>query len=442
MLILFLCAILVIPIRGGLGTGTNHTGSVYFSRDMRLNHAAVNPIFCFLESVLHQEEISTQYHFMERNKVDAIFSSMIYTRLRSDAVRKDYNVVFICLESFSKYIMTEAGNVSGVTPNLDRYSHEGLYFTNFYANSTRTDRALVSVLSGLPAQPTMSVMDLPRISTSLPSIARSLGINGYNTHFYYGGDTSYSNMKSYLVGTGFQKITSQYDFAPELNVCKWGVADEAVFARLFVDIEKESANVEEPFLKVFMTSSSHEPFDVPHYRKIESPALNAFSYTDYHLGIFIEKLKTLSCWEKTIVVIMPDHLGAYPAEIDNYQLWRYDIPFMIIGGPIKQPRKIPVIGSQIDICATVLSMLGLPHDDFIYSKDLLDAEAPHYAFFTFPDAVGVIGQEGYAIYDNKSSRTLTNAGLFADTLVLRAKAFLQKLYEDLGKRQNMGGKKE
>ncbi len=427
-----LTAIMIIPIRGGFGTGTNHTGNVYFSSDIKLNHAAVNPLFSFMESVMHQESIATRYRFMDGEKANCIFDSLTCTKLRYDAVRHDYNVVIVCLESFSKYIMTEAGNVNGVTPNLDMFSHEGIYFTKFYANSFRTDRALVSVLSGLPAQPTMSVMDQPRISTSLPSIARTLGRDGYSTQFYYGGDTNYSNMRSYIVGTGFQKVTSQYDFRAEQVTGKWGVADGPVYDRMLMDIGNETKQMDKPFFKVFMTSSSHEPFDVPDYKKMNSPELNAFSYADHCLGLFVEKLKKLPCWKNTLVVIVPDHLGAYPVQIDNYQLWRYELPLIMLGGMVTEPQQVSTVGSQIDICATVLGMLGQSHDDFTYSKDLFDSSAPHFAFFSFPDAIGMVENDNFMFYDNTSDKIMAKGGPQQKMLLPKAQAFLQKLYDDIG----------
>ncbi len=430
-----LCIIaLIIPMRGGFATGTNHTGSVFYSKNIRHNHIAVNPIFSFVESVLHKEEIATRYRFMDDQKATALFNKMTCTRLRPDAAKHDYNVVLICLESFSKYIMSEGGHVKGVTPNLDRFANEGLYFTNIYANSFRTDRGLVSVLSGLPAQPTMSVMDIPRISTSLPSLANSLGNAGYATHFYYGGDTNFSNMRSYLIGSGFMDVTSQSDFPMKDATGKWGVADGPVFDRMMGDIQREMYNGSKPFFKVFMTSSSHEPFDVPDYEKLDSPELNAFSYTDHCLGEFIETLSNMPCWKKTLVVIVPDHLGAYPAQIDNYQPWRYEIPLIIMGGPIKQPQRINTVGSQIDICATVLAMLGREHKEFTYSKDLLDNSAPHFAFFSFPDAMGMADADNYIYYDNTSKKVIVEQGNNPSALLPNAKAYLQKLYDDLGKR--------
>src|SRR5574344_3082981 len=102
VVMLLLTASLIIPTRGGVDTGTNHTGSVYFSTDILLNHAAVNPLFSFVEAATHQEDIATRYRYMEGKNADGIFRQMTYTSLRPDAERKDYNVVLICLEGFSK----------------------------------------------------------------------------------------------------------------------------------------------------------------------------------------------------------------------------------------------------------------------------------------------------------------------------------------------------
>ena len=429
--LLLLTALLFLPIRGGLGTGTNHTGSVYFSDNIRLNHAAVNPIFCFIEAVLHQEEIGSKYRFMEAPEADELFKELTYTTLRKDttSIVHHPNVILIVLESFSDTVI----QAKGVTPNLIRLKDEGFCFTHFYANSFRTDRALVAIHSGLPAQPTMSVMDMPRKSTSLPSIAKQLGNIGYQTIFYYGGDANYSNMRSYFIGTGFQKIVSDVDFPARLHTGKWGVADGAVYDRMLSDIKADHSG--KPFFRSVMTESSHEPFDVPDYHKIkDNEALNAFSYSDHCLGKFIEELRSLPCWQNTIVAIVPDHLGAYPDYVDNYQLWRYKIPFVILGGSIPGGVQCHTIGSQIDIPATLLGMLGVNHSDFLYSKDLLDPKAPHFAFFTFPDGMGMVTDSNYVVYDNTTNKVQTASETTTQELTKKAQAYLQKLYDDLDRR--------
>ena len=430
ILLLLVDAMLLLPIRGGVGTGTNHTGSVYFSDNNRLNHAAVNPIFSFVESVTHQEEIGTKYRFMEEDEAERLFKKLTYNGLRenSEYINRHPNVILITLESFSDTIM----NIHGITPNLRRLAREGIWFTNFYANSFRTDRALVSIHSGLPAQPTMSVMDIPHKSTSLPSIAGQLAKNGYNTVFYYGGDINYSNMRSYFMGTGFQRVVSESDFPSRQRISKWGVADGDVFDRMLADIKSDKSG--KPFFRSIMTESSHEPFDVPDYKRIRNnPVLNSFSYADYCLGKFVEELKKLPLWNNTIVAIVPDHLGAYPDIADNYVLWRYQTPFIIIGGSVEK-AKFNVYGSQIDIAATLLGMLGIDHSEFVYSKDLLDDSAPHFAYFTFPDAMGMVTDSNCIIYDNTSARIQYSFGKETELLLKKSQAYLQKLYDDLDKR--------
>ena len=433
---LLLTALLIIPIRGGFGAGTNHTGAVYYSTNIRLCHAAVNPIFCFIESVTHDEDIADRYRFMDDKEATDIFSDMTCTALRADSVgifslrgeNQPRNVVVIMLESFSKYIMTEAGHVKGITPNLDRYSKEGMYFTRFYANSFRTDRAIVSILSGLPAQPTMSVMDIPHKSTALPSIASAMGKAGYNSTFYYGGDTNYSNMKSYFMGTGFQNVVSDKDFPQNLHTGKWGVADGPVYERILKDMI--SSDKKEKHLRVVMSESSHEPFDVPFKSHIKEPELNAFYYADKCLGEFVEAMKKKTDWDNTLVLIVPDHLGAYPLNIDNYAMWRYEIPMILLGGKITA-QQVETIGCQTDIPATLLGILGVEHNEFLFSKDILDANAPHFAFFTFPDAMGMVTEENTVIYDNALNKAVFDEGSKKGLNKKKVQAYLQKLYDKI-----------
>lgn len=431
LLLLLMEAALLLPIRGGLGTGTNHTGSVYFSTNIRLNHAAVNPIFSFVEAVLHQEEIGARYRFMPDDKATRLLGEMTCTSLRehSEKSERTENLILIVLESFSDTLMRQPG----IAPRLLQLADEGLYFTNFYASSFRTDRALVSIHSGLPSPPSFSLMDMPRKSTTLPAIAGTLARQGYHTTFYYGGDVNYSNMRSYLMGTGFEQVVCDADFPARLHTGKWGVADGPVYERMLADIKADTTG--RPFFRSIMTESSHEPFDVPGYSRIAyNKVLNAFSYADDCLGTFINELKQLPCWQHTLVAIVPDHLGAWPDEVDNYALWRYRQPFIITGGAIDGPRQCAAIGSQTDIAATLLGMMGIDHGEFLYSKDLLDPAAPHFAFFTFPDAMGLVTDSGSVVFDNTAARLHSATGTATDSMLIRAKAYLQKLYDDLDKR--------
>lgn len=436
MALLLSAGMLILPIRGGVSTGTNHVGNVYFSTNMKLNHAAVNPVFSFMESVTHRKEIGTRYRFMDKNTADSILATMTHTAMRTDSATylrpgaERPNLVVVILESFSKYIMEEGGHVHGVTPNLERLKGEGLYFGRFFANSVRTDKAIVSVLSGLPAQPTMSIMSMPNKSAKLPSIAGELARQGYLTAFYYGGDVGYSNMQSYIMGTGFRKIVCDKDFHRKQRTGKWGVPDGSLLGRVLEDISR--AGNDGPFFHAILTGSSHEPFDVPYESGFEDKELNAFAYADKCLGDFVNGLKALPAWDKTLVAIVPDHLGAWPPSIDNYALWRYEIPFIITGGALDCPgTEINTIGCQTDIPATLLAMLGMEHEAFPFSKDIMDKDAPHFAFFTLNDGMGLVTDSCSLTYDNSVASTVVTDGKDCTAELGRAKAYLQKLYDYL-----------
>ena len=436
----FICILMgvamIIPIRGGFTVATNNVGTVYFSDNVRLNHATVNPLFSFLESVTHEEDFASMYRFMDDAEASRLFDEMKHTVMRPDSIGayrinnvSGMRVVVVILESFSSYIMTEEGHVKGVTPTLDRLSKEGVYFNHFYANSFRTDRGLVSILSGYPAQPNMSLMKYPRKTNNLYSIARSLRNDGYQTQYVYGGDANFTNMRSYLMATGFQDIISEDDFSSEQLTGKWGANDGNLFAKALERMDEVWKN-DTKNLMVIQTSSSHEPFDVPCHQ-FDDKILNAFYYTDRELGSFVDKMKAREDWKNTLMVIVPDHLGCWPDPEDNYKMRRYHIPLIMIGGALKEKATLGVYGSQQDIAATVLGMLGIDHSEFTFSKDLFDTTFHHFAFFTHPDAVGMADEYNQIMVDNPSQKPLFDLGTRKGTNKRKAQAYLQKLFDDI-----------
>lgn len=424
VVLLVLSGLLFIPIRGGFTVSTTNTGKAYFSEKAILNHAAVNPLFSFIESMSHQEDFASQYRFMGDKKANEIFAKMSNTSSEGNTIKlksKRPDIYLFVLESFSMELWK-----TPAVPNLKEIATEGLFFENFYANSFRTDRGLVAVLGGFPAQPTMSIMKYPKKTAKLPSIAAQLKKNGYDLKYYYGGDADFTNMRSYLVGQGFEDIVSDVDFPVKERMSKWGVPDDKVFARLLTDLNL--GQNKKPMFRVLQTSSSHEPFDVP-YHKLADESLNAFAYTDSCVGDFIKKLKASDRWENSLVIIVPDHLGCWPKNINNDHTNRYHIPLIWTGGAIAAPEKIAAIGSQQDIAATLLGQLGIDHSEFIFSKDILCPTTPHFAFFTNNDLFGVVSDDNAIVHDNKLQKTVVNTGKMKDANLEKGKAYLQKLYD-------------
>lgn len=434
-ILLLATGLLIIPIRGGFSVSTMNLGKVFYSANQRLNHAAINPAFSLMDSYARQVDFDKQYRFLPPEEADRLFAGLTDQPV-TDSIPRLFrterpNIIFVILESFSSHLMKTLGGEAEVAVNLDQIAEEGILFTHFYANSFRTDRGLVSIISGYPAQPTTSIMKYTRKTQSLPSIPASLKKAGYDLQYYYGGDADFTNMRSYLVSTGIEKIVSQDDFPVSERLSKWGVYDHVLFNRLSADLEDQPQ--QEPFLKIVQTSSSHEPFEVP-YSKLDNAKLNAFAYTDSCAGDFVRRLKEMPMWENTVVVFVPDHLGVYPEDMDNLSPDRYMIPLVMTGGAIREPQKIDTYGSQIDIAATLLAQLGLPHDDFTFSKNLLNPASPHFAFFTFPNIFGMVTPDNELVFNNESNTVVLDEGTNQGENLNKGKAYLQKLYDDLAKR--------
>ncbi len=440
IILLLLTGLLFLPIRGGITVSTMNTGQAYYSQNAYLNHSAVNPLFSLLESITHQEDFASQYRFMKDKEADKIFATMTstsdentYPLLNEATFKKGTpDILIVIMESFASDIMPSMGSYKDVAVCLDSIAQQSILFTRFYANSFRTDRGMVSILSGYPAQPTTSIMRYPRKTSQLPSIARNLAkYKNYKTTYYYGGDADFCNMRSYLVSQGYQHIISDANFPIEDKLSKWGVPDHIVAARMMEDI-KAQQNEKRPMLRILQTSSSHEPFEVP-YHRLKDKRLNAFAYTDSVMGAIVREYRKLPRWKNTLIVFVPDHVGGYKENLNDHDRSRYQIPLILAGGAISRPMKVGIIGSQHDIAATLLGQLGVEHREFTFSKNMMSDATPKFAFFAVNDAFGIVSEENSLIYDNRAKRIVYDKGEKGFNLK-RGQAYLQKLYDDLAKK--------
>ena len=440
IVLLLLTGLLFLPIRGGITVSTMNTGQAYYSQNAYLNHSAVNPLFSLLESITHQEDFASQYRFMKDKEADKIFATMTstsdentYPLLNEATFKKGTpDILIVIMESFASDIMPSMGSYKDVAVCLDSIAQQSILFTRFYANSFRTDRGMVSILSGYPAQPTTSIMRYPRKTSQLPSIARNLAkYKNYKTTYYYGGDADFCNMRSYLVSQGYQHIISDANFPIEDKLSKWGVPDHILAARMMEDI-KAQQNEKRPMLRILQTSSSHEPFEVP-YHRLKDKRLNAFAYTDSVMGAIVREYRKLPRWKNTLIVFVPDHVGGYKENLNDHDRSRYQIPLILAGGAISRPMKVGIIGSQHDIAATLLGQLGVEHREFTFSKNMMSDATPKFAFFAVNDAFGIVSEENSLIYDNRAKRIVYDKGEKGFNLK-RGQAYLQKLYDDLAKK--------
>ncbi len=430
---LLLIPLFIIGIRGGLDESTANIGQVYYSQNQFLNHSAVNPMFSFFASLERTASVNVVYHFMD----DAVCKQTLEGLFGTKSVGGDTllttqtpNIIIILMEGCGGEF-TEIAGRTDVTPNLNRLAREGVFFSNCYANSWRTDRGTACTLSGYPSFPTMSVMKIPSKSRTLPNIAKSLKEQkGYNTYYLYGGDINFTNMKSYLIAGGFECLTSKKDYSREdQNSAEWGVRDDITFETLY----EMGTTAQTPYLIGFSTLSSHQPWDVP-IKRFDDEVLNAFYYLDQCLGDFVSRLRKSDIWDNTLLILLPDH-GIPYQEFDDTNPLKNHIPMIWTGGAIREPRVIEKVCNQTDLPATLLGQLGVNHDEYTFSRDVMSQTYTHpFAIYTSDESISMYDSVSFVNYDLVSNRIVASEGRKNPELVDKGKALLQAASEDLNSR--------
>ena len=437
-IVLLLASIfLIIPIRGGFGIAPVKVGHVYFHKEKFVNHSAINVSWNFLYALLKigkQQKVK----FFEEKEAKKIFNDLYPKNLKNNSVLNTSkpNIIFIILESFTAKIIEDLGGEKDVTPNLKILKKEGIFFKNFFASGDRSDKGLVSILSGYPAQPTTSIVKFANKTQNLPFISKYLNEENYKTSFYYGGDIRFANLKSYFINGEFDEIISKDDFPSKFYNSKWGVHDHLVFNRLLKDIKKSQT----PFFKVFFTLSSHEPFDVPmkdvfEVKEEKDKFFNSAYYTDKYLGKFILEMKKTKIWDNTLIICLADHGSRLPNNTPSHAVKKFHIPMLWLGGALtKKDTTITTFCSQTDIAKTLLSQININAEEFIFSKNIFGDKVNSFAFYSFNNGFAFINENNQIIFDNVKKDFLLKNGVFFKENEKKGKAYLQILNKDYWKR--------
>ncbi len=410
--------LIFLGMRGGVTQSTANPSYAYFSAHPFCNHAALNPAFNIFHSLFKVQDLKAEFNRFSEDELESIIGdvyapdpSLADTLLRIDRP----NVLFIIWEGGG---MGMVGSDS-VAPYLHALRQEGVWFSNCYANSFRTDRGLIAALSGWLGMPTLSLMKRTDLCRCLPSIASSLKNEGYNTSMTYGGDIDFTNMRLYFSETGFSEVHGSEYFSSAQNESAWGVPDHYVLTPALVPTQR-------PFLSAVLTLSSHEPWQVP-MRRLCDDRMNSFAYTDSCIGALLGQLKTTPLWDSLLVVIVPDHgitFGEVHSSADARVAY---IPMLWVGGALKKAAVIDVLMNQTDLVATLLAQMHVDVSPFRFSRNVLGiqyAGRRQFALHSDKNHVNLIAPDTVYSYDCVSRSMQPESDENKDFV----EAVLQRLY--------------
>jgi phosphoglycerol transferase MdoB-like AlkP superfamily enzyme len=368
-----LILVLALGARSSTGHRPANPSTVAVTGDQLVNELALSSSYKLLYAVYSMKHESKPGDFYPAMSRDDVLATVKASTFR-DPVRyldagtthhtvgqpggsTPKNIVIVVEESLGARFVSKLGGLP-LTPRLDQLAEEGIWFTNLFATGIRSARGLEAIVAGFPPSPARSVLKLGKSQSNFFTMAHLLKSAGYQSHFMYGGESHFDNMRGFFMNNGFDHTFDINDFDTWDFKATWGVSDEDLFNKAH---ETLSA-IDTSFFAVIFSSSFHSPFEFPDgrielYEEPKQTKHNAVKYADHALGGFIDKAKDSNYWHNTVFLIVADHderaRGASLVPVSSFH-----IPGVILGDGIS-PRVFNKVVSQVDLMPTVIGLAGV-----------------------------------------------------------------------------------
>lgn len=286
------------------------------------------------------------------------------------------NLVIIIVEGLGHAYSSPSGYVGNFTPFIDSLSKKSLYWQNNLSSSGRTFAVLSTLTGSLPFG-SQGFLELDKLPNHF-NLFNILKKNGFNTGFFYGGNSSFDFMKKFLQFSKVDTLIDQAAFAapykklPENNGNSWGYEDQAVFSKM-LETQKIQPH---PYFHVLLTLSTHNPFlinNASYYENIFNKRLTSKDLSaenkkwaienrkqlvsvlnlDDALHQFFKEYQKRADFANTLFVITGDH--AMPEIPIQSKIDRYHVPLIIYSPLLKMNRSFRNTVSHFDVTPSLLA---------------------------------------------------------------------------------------
>ncbi|MBP1684286.1 MAG: sulfatase [Deltaproteobacteria bacterium] len=298
------------------------------------------------------------------------------------------NVIIFVLESTRAASLALYNPAAPAGRELLRWRDEMVVFDNIYAPVPTSAHAIFSILYGV--YPYLGPFwTSTGASVVTDSMAQLFGRAGYATQFFITGDLNYDNIRSFA-GRGFDRVLDTNDWPGQENyaLLPWGRDD-----RLLIEQIKRFlvSKPQRPYFLFAMTSNPHHPYSVAHLPPLQEGAVRPAAavqdvepetvewkaayerLVDYDLHLLSDLygwMKKKGFAERTLLLVLGDHGEAFGEHPGNFghAAFIYEenvhVPcFILHPRRLGLPRHIPQLGSEVDLRATILDILGWRHAD-------------------------------------------------------------------------------
>lgn len=341
--------------------------------------------------------------YVPQQKIDEVrgwFSGRV--KMNKTPAAKGKNLIMIQCEALQHFVVGLKINGKEVTPNLNRFTENSIYFSNAWNQTAGGLSSDSEFMANTGFFPSASGAAYTRFSNnSYNSLAKALKKNGYSTFVVQGTHSSFWNCHRMHPKLYFDRQYSRSTF-PNGEVIGLGLSDRIIFTEA-LDLFK---NTKGPFYSFIVTLSSHHPFNFeglddgtfPLPEEMRKTLLGdyiiAMNYFDRELGRFLDELKDSGLDKKSLIVLYGDHPAvpiAYKEEMEKLTGRKLEESI-----EWKETRRIPLIfhipgekarkgtvytdTGQMDILPTTAGLLGIKIETF-FGKDLFNDNGPDPVIF-------------------------------------------------------------
>ncbi|KIL49058.1 LTA synthase family protein [Jeotgalibacillus campisalis] len=310
---------------------------------------------------------------------------------QAEQVEEQPNIIVVQLESFQASVIDQEIDGQMLTPNLNEFKEEAMYFSNFYHQTHEGRTSDAEFIINTSFYPLKSGSVYTRYPDhSFASLPEELSSEGYETAAFHAFRPNFWNRDQMYENFGFDAFYSIDDF-PDKEQIGLTLNDRDFFLS---GVEK-MADMKEPFYSFMVALTSHTPYSFPDEMKkldldlFDEEILRNYyhnvHYVDDAFGSMKEKLIEEDLWDRSMVVVYGDHDSALfkeDREMAQYENAESAVDYMELGRKvplfIKPPsseegKVVEKSGGQIDVAPTILALAGI-EPDFMMGTSLLAEE--------------------------------------------------------------------
>jgi arylsulfatase A-like enzyme/Tfp pilus assembly protein PilF len=285
-----------------------------------------------------------------------VILSLLVIRVESLAATKP-NIILITLDSTRVDRMGFLGAHGGLTPALDGIAHQGIIFSQAYAQAPTTVVSSATILTATYPQTTQASELGGVLSTTLPYLPDLLHSNGYRTAAFVGSillDPRNGPYQGYDRGFDVYNAGFHLTRRGESRFQSVERHGDEIVARATKWLE---SNKQRPF---FLWIHLHDPSELS-----GSSYDRAIAAADAAVGKLLSSLRTQSLYDDALIVVASPHgesLGAHGEETHGVFLYDETIHVPLL---LKLPKS-QMAGKQtknrarlLDVAPTVLAVAGI-----------------------------------------------------------------------------------